>query len=139
MADLSSLLGGIDLSSVMSKIASDPSFAATLSGLLSGLRDTEQEKAPEPEAKPEPKPQPDPAEAIAALLPMLGKLGGPHEKGHGGEGGGKKGGDPRCALLLALKPFLSESRGAAIDRMVQVNKISGLIGRPPAEKRGEPS
>ncbi len=32
-------------------------------------------------------------------------------------------------LLLALRPFLSESRRAAADAMVQVNKLSGLFGQ----------
>lgn len=142
MADLSSLLGGIDLSSVLSKALSDPSFAATLAGLASGLREGGQAKPPEPEPKPEPKPQPDPGEAVAALLPMLGKLGAtppPPDKGSPKGGGGRKGGDPRCSLLLSLKPYLSKSRCEAIDRMVQVSKIGGLIGQMPAGKREEPS
>ena len=141
MADLSSILGGIDLSSVLSKALSDPSFAATLAGLASGLREGGQA---EPAPKPEPKPQPDPSEAVAALLPMLGKLGAPppppdkdSPKG-GGNGGGRKG-DPRCSLLLSLKPYLSKSRCEVIDRMVQVSKIGGLIGQMPAGKREEPS
>lgn len=144
MADLSSLLGGIDLSSVLSKALSDPSFAATLAGLASGLRKGGQANPPESEPKPEPKPQPDPSEAVAALLPMLGKLGAtppPPDNGcpkGGGNGGGRKG-DPRCSLLLALKPYLSKSRCEAIDRMVQVSKIGGLIGQMPAGKREEPS
>lgn len=139
MADLSSLLGGIDLSSVLSKALSDPSFAATLAGLASGLREGGQANPPESEPKPEPKPQPDPSEAVAALLPMLGKLGAtPPPPDNGGPKGGRKG-DPRCSLLLALKPYLSKSRCEAIDRMVQVSKIGGLIGQMPAGKREEPS
>ncbi len=31
-------------------------------------------------------------------------------------------------LLRALRPFLSESRAAAADAMIQVNRISGLFG-----------
>lgn len=142
MADLSSLLGGIDLSSVLSKALSDPSFAATLAGLASGLREGGQANPPESEPKPEPKPQPAPGEAVAALLPMLGKLGAPPpppDKGGPKGGGGRKGGDPRCSLLLSLKPYLSKSRCEAIDRMVQVSKIGGLIGQMPAGKREEPS
>ena len=143
MADLSSVLGGIDLSSVLSKAASDPAISATIASLVSGLRDSGQGQAkpPEPETKaeaepaPAPSPTPKPDDAIAALLPILGMLGKAPEKGGSGGGRGRKGGDPRCALLLALKPYLSESRCAAIDRMVQVSKIGELIGNAPAGKR----
>lgn len=31
-------------------------------------------------------------------------------------------------LLLALRPFLSESRAAAADAIIQVNRISGFLG-----------
>lgn len=36
--------------------------------------------------------------------------------------------DRRENLLLAIRPFLSESRVAAADAMIQVNRISGLFG-----------
>ncbi len=36
--------------------------------------------------------------------------------------------DKRENLLLALRPFLSESRVAAADAIIQVNRISGLLG-----------
>lgn len=34
----------------------------------------------------------------------------------------------RETLLLALRPFLSESRAAAADAIIQVNRISGFLG-----------
>lgn len=34
----------------------------------------------------------------------------------------------RESLLLALRPFLSESRAAAADAIIQVNRISGFLG-----------
>lgn len=34
----------------------------------------------------------------------------------------------RESLLLALRPFLSESRAAAADAIIQVNRISGFFG-----------
>lgn len=40
--------------------------------------------------------------------------------------GSKK--DNRENLLLALRPFLSESRAAAADAIIQVNRISGFLG-----------
>lgn len=137
MADLSSVLGGIDLSSVLAKAASDPAIASTLAGLVSGLRQNAQTMPPEPEVKAEPAPAAKPDDAIAALLPMLGMLGKAPEKGTAGGDRGKKGGDPRCALLLSLKPYLSESRCAAIDRMIQVGKIGELLGKAPAGRREE--
>lgn len=36
--------------------------------------------------------------------------------------------DNRENLLLALRPFLSESRAAAADAIIQVNRISGFLG-----------
>ncbi len=36
--------------------------------------------------------------------------------------------DKRENLLLALRPFLSESRVAAADAIIQVNRISGIFG-----------
>lgn len=36
--------------------------------------------------------------------------------------------DRRESLLLAIRPYLSESRVAAADAMIQVNRISGLLG-----------
>lgn len=36
--------------------------------------------------------------------------------------------DNRENLLLALRPFLSESRAAAADAIISVNRISGLLG-----------
>lgn len=40
--------------------------------------------------------------------------------------GSKK--ENRENLLLALRPFLSESRAAAADAIIQVNRISGFLG-----------
>lgn len=38
-------------------------------------------------------------------------------------------------LLLALRPFLSESRRGAADAMVQVNRLSGLFGAADGKDR----
>lgn len=139
MADLSPLLGGIDLSSVLSKALSDPSFAATLAGLASGLRKGGQAKPPETEPKTGSKSQPDPGEAVTSLLPMLAGLGAPAGRDdHEGEEN-RQGGDPRCGLLLALKPYLSRSRRDAVDKIVRMSKTAGLISRMSAGRREEPS
>ncbi len=36
--------------------------------------------------------------------------------------------DRRESLLMAIRPYLSESRVAAADAMIQVNRISGMLG-----------
>ena len=111
--------GGLDLSAVIGKLTENP---ALLSGLISSLS-----KPPEPVEKPPEvpsTPQIDP-DAMSKLLPvmsMLGGLGSPQSSG-----GPPKQSNPRCELLSALRPFLSPSRCEAIDYMIKMDGLSGIL------------
>lgn len=54
-----------------------------------------------------------PLNSLAALAPLLAS--------------GKKN-DPRCALLYALKPYMSHGRGDKIDTLVNLLKIADIAG-----------
>ncbi len=54
------------------------------------------------------------APSIAAIAGMLG-------------GGGTKG-DPRCALLYALKPYMGHGRAEKIDTLVNMLRLADLAG-----------
>ena len=109
--------GGLDLSAIIGKLTENP---ALLSGIAAAL------KAPPPEDAPAAKevasaPQIDP-DAISKLLPVASALGG-----NLGGAGGKGGSNPRCELLRALRPFLSPSRCEAIDYMIKMDGLSGIL------------
>ena len=64
------------------------------------------------------------ADAVAALMPMLSGLG----KISGGDGkAGSK--FKHEELLCALKPYLSRSRCEAIDYILRISRMSGIINR----------
>lgn len=56
----------------------------------------------------------DGAPSIAAMAQLLG-------------GGGAKG-DPRCALLYALKPYMGHGRAEKIDTLVNMLRLADLAG-----------
>lgn len=65
----------------------------------------------------------DTGELVRALSPMLSMLSS-HPSQKSGE---SKGADRRAALLVALRPYLSESRREAVDYIVKISQVSDLI------------
>ena len=111
---------GLDLSSVMNMLSENP---ALLGNLMSALAPkAEAQKADVPEEKEEDK-QDMPlnlptGDAITALAPLLLSA--------KGEKSGKSQ-NPRCELLRALRPFLSKERCDAIDYMIKMDGLSGIL------------
>ena len=113
---------GLDLSSVMNMLSENP---AILGNLMSALtpkeeppkNDSDEGKKEEPAAE-IPVPSTD---AISALAPLLLSAGG--DKG----GRNEKSKNPRCELLRALRPFLSKERCDAIDYMIRMDGLSGIL------------
>ena len=64
------------------------------------------------------------ADAVAALMPMLSGLG--KISGSDGKAGAKF---RHEELLCALKPYLSNSRCEAIDYILRISRMSGIINR----------
>lgn len=123
-----------DISGALSKLLEDPAALAKAMSIASSIMGS----VP---AAPETKPVPDePSESaenaseavptgaspnvatdtigetpsIAAIAQMLG-------------GGGTKG-DPRCALLYALKPYMGHGRAEKIDTLVNMLRLADLAG-----------
>ena len=63
-------------------------------------------------------------DAVTTLLPLLKGL----SLGGGGKDSGKSG-FRHEPLLRALKPYVSHSRGQAIDYILRISQISGLLGK----------
>ena len=70
-------------------------------------------------------PSSDAGELIRTLSPMLSMLSSRPNP----QSGGGKDADRRAALLIALRPYLSESRQEAIDHIVKISQVSDLIKR----------
>ena len=111
--------GTPDLSAILSKLTENP---AILSGLVSGLRDSMPAEGTQPDPAQATPPSLDP-EMLTKLLPVVSALGG---KVAGGAPSAQKA-SPRCALLTALKPFLSDDRCRAVDYMIKMDGLGGLL------------
>lgn len=109
--------GGLDLSAIIGKLTENP---ALLSGIAAALKSASPEEAPAQKEAPG-APQIDP-DALSKLLPVASMLGG-----NIGGAGSKGAQNPRCELLRALRPFLSPSRCEAIDYMIKMDGLSGIL------------
>lgn len=128
-----------DISAALGKLLEDPaalsrvmSMASTLMGNVgatsaSSSGEDAQPTSAEPSAHPDipsqaseetaplsPTSVDQSAPSIAALAQVLG-------------GGGGKG-DPRCALLYALKPYMGHGRAEKIDTLVNMLRLADLAG-----------
>ena len=128
------------LADAMSAIMADPSI---IQGALEALKKSgigaPQGDTPPTPPTPEPSPEAldsgvptaadtapvsqDMGELVRTLSPMLSML-SPHQPS---DSTGVKGADRRSALLMALRPYLSESRREAIDYIIRVSQVSDLI------------
>ena len=61
-------------------------------------------------------------EVISVLRPMMEGKGNGEKKGQTPHSN-----DKRTALLCALKPYLSQSRREAIDYIIRISRMSGII------------
>ena len=114
-------IGGLDLSAVISKLTENP---ALLSGIISSLSNSagdSHQKTEEAEKSAPSSVSIDP-EKISKLLPMVSAIGGVQGQDHP-----PKSSNPRCDLLRALRPFLSPERCEAIDYMIKMDGLSGLL------------
>ena len=96
-----------NLTDGLGAVLSDPELLAKLPQVMAMLRPMMEQAAP-PSAAP-----PTDAPAAAALSPVAGK----------------KPTDNRTALLLALKPFLSEDRRNAVDAMLRISALGDVLRR----------
>ncbi len=113
---------GLDLSAVMNMLSQNPDLLGNLVSALapkveaakSEVEQSEGEKADTAVSLPS-------GDAISALAPLLLSAGG------GKSGNNHKNQNPRCELLRALRPFLSKERCNAIDYMIKMDGLSGIL------------
>ena len=114
---------GLDLSSVMNMLSQNPDLIGNLMSAIApkseppkveGSEEKEEEKKDDPITLPS-------SDAITALAPLLLSAGG------GKSSKDSKNQNPRCELLRALRPFLSKERCDAIDYMIKMDGLSGIL------------
>ena len=118
-----------ELGAMLGKLMQDPDLMGKVAGVLNGIRGqasvqkTEKESVPEPLMK-EVQTEPVSPDLPSSLLSLLGKSAEKSEH-H----------DPsihrRNALLCALKPYLSETRGRAIDAIIRMDDVAELLKQLP--------
>lgn len=101
-----------NLTDGLGAVLSDPELLAKLPQVMAMLRPMMEQAAPPSAAPPSAAPPTD-APAAAALSPVAGK----------------QPTDNRTALLLALKPFLSEDRRNAVDAMLRISALGDVLRR----------
>ena len=113
---------GLDLSAVMNMLSENPAIIGNLMSALAPKADPPKndnnEEKKEEAAADIPLPS---TEAISALAPLLRSTGGSNG------GNERKSQNPRCELLRALRPFLSKERCDAIDYMIKMDGLSGIL------------
>ncbi len=118
-----------DLSGIMSMLSNNPALMEMASSILSGfpksspMSSTElpSEELDTKEAAAEPSFGPPPAfdpELFAKLAPMLSGNNAPKSS---------PADERRCALLRAIRPYLSPERRDAIDYMLKFSKLGDLL------------
>ena len=134
-----SALGGIpDLSDAISKLMAHPEIIEMAASVLGqptspeNTPSTSDSDAPQGDEEILPKDSSIPAGTSLDGLPDLLRMAGPLLSGIGKRDGAPSGrhgkGIGRCtALLLALKPYLSESRCHRVDQIVQVSQFGELF------------
>ena len=134
------------LSAMLGNVLSNPAIMAQLQGVLAGMGQNtpapstgREGDAPAP-ASEQTLPTAEESEGLMAnaalmsqLPAMLGMLtslsggqGGQSGQSHAPRSGGKSG-THRTALLLALKPYLSQDRSQAIDYIIRFSSIADVL------------
>lgn len=111
------------LSSTLGAILSNPDMLGMISSLAKDLRDSSQSRAdveaPASEAispSPSPSAESDVGALIGRLAPLLSAAPASSKKE-----------DDRACLLRALKPYLSEGRGEAIDYIIKFSVLAKAL------------
>lgn len=107
-------------SSALDSILSDPGMMSMISSMAERLKNGGTDTVsslPAKEAAAEPQPEAAPAFSAGALAPLLASL-----TGNAGAGD-----DRRACLLRALKPYLSTGRCEAIDQIIKISRLSGIL------------
>lgn len=105
-------------SAALDGILSDPQMMSMISSLAQKLKsgDASSEQAEErTEGVPA---SASPTDSLSSLAPILTAM---------TSGGASKPEDNRACLLRALKPYLSQSRCDAIDKIISFSRISGVL------------
>lgn len=120
-----------DISGALAKMLEDPDALAKAMSIAKSLMGSMPDTAPSDTA------QPSAGENISVpTSSQPSEAQGSHEPSAGpsiaaiagllGAGGGK--GDPRCALLYALKPYMGHGRAEKIDTLVNMLRLADLAG-----------
>lgn len=124
LPDLSALLGSNELSTAVGKLLENPELVSAVASALGKNAAAEAPSAPTsadeaPLGEVSPK---DGGDMLSAVMPLLSKLGN-------AEKSAQKDGDSfrHEQLLRALKPYLSRSRGEAIDYIIRISRMSNII------------
>ena len=112
---------GLDLSAVINMLSENPAILGNLVSALAPKAESAKAEGEKEEEKSEAEPSPPSGDAISALAPLL--LSANSEK----YSKKSKGQNPRCELLRALRPFLSKERCEAIDYMIKMDGLSGIL------------
>lgn len=120
-----------DLGEIISKLTEDPEMMGKVMGLASSLmgglpRENTANSLVQSESITQENTESKPAIDPNMLTALLGSLGG--SSGSEKKEGGNKSGDSRTALLMALKPYLSEERAEKIDMMIKALKLADAAG-----------
>lgn len=122
--DLSALLGSNELSNAVGKLLENPELVSAVASALGKNVSAGTPSAP-PRADEAPLGEVSPRDSgdmLAAVMPLLSKLGNA-EKSAQMDGDSFK----HEQLLRALKPYLSSSRGEAIDYIIRISRMSNII------------
>ncbi|MBR7184415.1 MAG: hypothetical protein IKD37_02280 [Clostridia bacterium] len=131
-----------DLSAMMRSVLEDPARMAQLQGIISALGGNDaagtDAAVSEPTAEPPaegndttaaaPTVSPDLLSSLLSSPELLSRM--PALLSGAGKPSGKPGApDHRTALLLALKPYLSDNRRQMIDSIVNLSRLGNLLNR----------
>ena len=117
------------LQSALGALLSNPALMASISQIASGMPSQNANKGETADASTPPAIDPELAaklpEMIKTLSPLLsGALSSPKPSPPKKDSPSEQ----RCALLLALKPFLSPERQSAADSLLRLSQLSDVLG-----------
>ena len=116
-ANSSSIMENDKLSSALNEIFSNPQMLSAISSMAQGLKNGD--SSPQVQAKADEAKSEDTHTASADKLPELLSM-----LSSGGSGIKQ---NRRSELLCALKPYLSQSRSDAIDKIIRFSELSSVL------------
>ena len=112
-------IGADALSGAVSKLLEHPELISMVASALGQSSHEAPKGSPPPESSPVPAKE-EQTDVMASVLPILSKL---------SSSDGAHSSFKHAGLLCALKPYVSKSRADAIDYIIRISQISGLIGK----------